>query len=137
MELDSAGTGGWHVGQAPDRRAIATAARHGVDIAGLRGRQLAADDFVRHDWVLCADRSNLRDVRKGAPAAAHSRTALLLEWAGIAGEAEVPDPYTGGSAEFEQVWQLLERAANGVIARLEAHIADRWIRDRRIRDRRT
>ncbi|HEV8695972.1 MAG TPA: low molecular weight protein-tyrosine-phosphatase [Lysobacter sp.] len=123
--LDSVGTGDWHVGQPPDHRAIATAARHGVDIGGLRGRQLRVDDFASHDWILCADRSNLRDVRNLGPASAHSRTALLLEWAGVAANAEVPDPYTGGTAEFEHVWELLDRAAQGVIARLEVELVSR------------
>lgn len=117
--LDSVGTGPWHAGQPPDPRAIATAARHGVDIAGLRGRQLCREDFAGHDWLLCADRSNLRDVLARAPREAHSRCALLLDWAGVA-DAEVPDPYTGGVAEFEAAWVLLERAAEGVVARLEA-----------------
>jgi protein-tyrosine phosphatase len=118
--VDSVGTGPWHAGQPPDPRAVATAARHGVDIAGLRGRQLSAADFARHDWLLCADRGNLHDVLARAPADAHSRCVLLLEWAGTAtGEVEVPDPYTGGAADFEHVWGLLERAADGVVARLE------------------
>jgi protein-tyrosine phosphatase len=117
--LDSAGTGAWHVGQPPDPRAIATAARHGVDIAGLRGRQLSRDDFVRHDWLLCADRSILRDVLARGPVETHSRCALLLDWAGVA-DAEVPDPYTGGTAEFEAVWSMLDHAAQGVVTRLEA-----------------
>jgi protein-tyrosine phosphatase len=120
--LDSAGTGDWHVGQPPDPRAIATAARHGVDISGLRGRQLSRADFACHDWLLCADRTNLRDVRARGPAEAHSRCALLLDWAGVAAEADVPDPYTGNESEFEAVWALLDRAAQGVVARLE----DAW-----------
>lgn len=121
--LDSAGTGDWHVERPPDPRAIATAARHGVDIAGLRGRQVAAADFERFDWLLCADRGNLRDVRALVPGGARARAALLLEWAGVEGEAEVPDPYTGGPAQFEHVWSLLERAADGVVRRLlqQAH----------------
>jgi protein-tyrosine phosphatase len=123
--LDSAGTGDWHVGQAPDRRAIAAAARHGIEIAGLRARQLASDDFIRHDWLLCADRSNLRDVRNRAPASLHSRTALLLEWAGVVDDDEVPDPYTGGPADFEAVFALLDRAAHGVIARLQSAFGKR------------
>ena len=119
--VDSAGTGDWHVGQPPDPRAIATAARHGVDIADLRGRQIGAPDFQRFDWVLCADRANLRDVRALAPRAARAQSALLLEWAGLEEEgAEIPDPYTGGTSHFEHVWGLLDRAADGVVARLHA-----------------
>jgi len=117
--LDSAGTGNWHAGQPPDPRAIATAARHGVDISGLRARQLSRDDFATHDWLLCADRSNLRDVRARGPVDAHSRCALLLDWAGTGRDAEVPDPYTGGIAEFEAVWAMLDRAAQNIVARVE------------------
>lgn len=118
VELDSAGTGDWHVGRPPDPRAIATAARHGVDISGLRGRQLAQADFHRFDWLLCADRSNLRDVRATAPPGARARSELLLEWAGVPGEREIPDPYTGGNDQFEHVWRLLEEAAAGIVERL-------------------
>jgi protein-tyrosine phosphatase len=118
VELDSAGTGDWHVGQPPDRRAIANAAEHGIDISGLRARQLSADDFQRFDWLLCADRANLRDVQARAPRGARARSALLLEWTGTEEDGEVPDPYTGGPAQFEHVFQLLDRAADGAIARL-------------------
>ena len=117
--LDSVGTGNWHAGEPPDPRAIATAARHGVDISGLRARQLSRHDFTRHEWLLCADRDNLRDVRARGPSESHSRCALLLDWAGMATDADVPDPYTGGVAEFEAVWTMLDRAAQGVVARLE------------------
>lgn len=126
VELDSAGTGDWHVGEPPDRRAIANASEHGVDISGLRARQLAAADFQRFDWLLCADRANLRDVRARAPSQSSARTALLLEWAGIEGLGEVPDPYTGGPAQFEHVYQLLDRAADGVIARLRREYPHRF-----------
>lgn len=125
VTLDSVGTGAWHVGQPPDPRAIATARNHGVDISGLRGRQLSRSDFNRHDWLLCADHSNLRDVRAVGPADAHSRCALLLEWAGVAAGADVPDPYTGGPAEFEAVWAMLDRVASGAIVRLQAALEGR------------
>ncbi|BDU16980.1 low molecular weight protein-tyrosine-phosphatase [Lysobacter auxotrophicus] len=118
VELDSAGTGDWHVGEPPDRRAIANAASHGIDISGLRARQLSDADYRTFDWLLCADRANLRDVRARAPADAHARIALLLDWAGVQDEGEIPDPYTGGAAQFEHVYQLLDRAADGAIARL-------------------
>lgn len=118
--VDSAGTGDWHVGQPPDSRAIATAARYGVDIAGLRGRQVCATDFQNFDWILCADKANLRDLRALAPRNCRARTALLLEWASATGETEIPDPYTGGNDHFEQVWRLLDGAADGAVARLRA-----------------
>ncbi|QGW65437.1 low molecular weight phosphotyrosine protein phosphatase [Lysobacter soli] len=125
VELDSAGTGDWHVGEPPDRRAIANAASHGVDIAGLRARQLSASDYRRFDWLLCADRANLRDVRACAPADAHACIALLLDWAGVEDEGEIPDPYTGGASQFEHVYQLLDRAADGAIARLRREYPSR------------
>ena len=115
--VDSAGTGGWHAGEPPDRRAIACARGHGVDIAGLRARQLRARDFEDFHWLLCADADNLRDVRALAPPGARERTALLLDWAGQGTDAEVPDPYTGGSREFDQVWAMVEAAARAIVAR--------------------
>ncbi|HZH43744.1 MAG TPA: low molecular weight protein-tyrosine-phosphatase [Lysobacter sp.] len=122
VTFDSVGTGHWHVGHPPDPRAIATAARHGVDISGLRGRQLSLDDYYQFDWMLCADRFNLRAVRALAPADARARSALLLDWAGVLPEGEVPDPYTGNHKDFERVWTLLELAADGAIRRLRQEL---------------
>ncbi|MBB1059410.1 low molecular weight protein-tyrosine-phosphatase [Marilutibacter spongiae] len=120
VEIDSAGTGDWHVGQPPDRRAVAKAREHGVDIGDLRARQFAVDDHHDFDWLLCADRANLRDVRRLAPAdGARAGSGLLLEWAGLADDPEIPDPYTGGEAQFEHVFRLLDAAAAGVLARLQ------------------
>lgn len=96
-----------------------------MDISGLRARQLSRDDFTRNDWLLCADRNNLRDVRARGPEQAHSRCALLLDWAGMAADGDVPDPYTGGDAEFEAVWTMLDRAAHGVVARLGSELCAR------------
>ena len=118
VELDSAGTGDWHVDQPPDRRAIAQARSAGVDIAGLRGRQVTPGDFRRFDWLLCADRENLRDLRAMAPPGTADRARLLLDWAGVPGDGEIPDPYTGGPGHFEHVWRLLEQAAEGTVDRL-------------------
>ena len=117
VTVDSAGTGDWHVGHPPDRRAIKCAAGHGVDLSGLRARQLGPADYHAFDWLLCADAANLRDVRRQSPADARASTALLLEWAGL-DQREVPDPYTGDAHQFERVWALLERAADGVVGRL-------------------
>lgn len=116
VRVDSAGTGDWHVGAPPDRRTIANAAGHGVDLSDLRARQLQAADYRHFHWLLCADRSNLSDVRSRAPADAAARSALLLEWAGMGRGAEVPDPYTGGPEDFERVWELVDRAARAIVA---------------------
>ncbi len=126
--VDSAGTGGWHAGEPPDRRAIACARGHGVDIAGLRARQLRARDFEDFHWLLCADADNLRDVRALAPPGARERTALLLDWAGTVPHGEVPDPYYGDGSHFEGVWQLVDTAARADVARLSARPASGIIR---------
>ena len=114
--VDSVGTGGWHVGNPPDPRAIATARRHGVDISGLRARKLDEADFHGFDWLLCADHANLRDVRALAPRDARAGIALFTEWAGLQGA--VPDPYTGGMDDFERVWAQVDAAARAAVARL-------------------
>jgi low molecular weight protein-tyrosine phosphatase len=118
VEVDSAGTGGWHAGEPPDSRAIRCARGHGVDISDLRARQLRAEDFRRFDWILCADPANLRDARRLAPPGTQDRAVLWLPWAGLAERADIPDPYTGGPAEFELAWRLLDQAAQATMARL-------------------
>jgi protein-tyrosine phosphatase len=118
VEVDSAGTGGWHAGEPPDRRAIRCAAGHGVDISGLRARQLRRADFQAFDWILCADEDNLRDARALAPDGFRERAVLWLPWAGLDDARAVPDPYTGGAAEFEAAWDLVDRAARATVARL-------------------
>ena len=115
--VDSAGTERYHVGQPPDPRAIATARARGVDIAGLRARQIAAADLGACDLVLVADRSHLAAIeRRLAPGRAD--VALLLDWCGVARGGEVPDPYYGSQRDFEQVYELLDCAAQGLLDRL-------------------
>ncbi len=118
VQVDSAGTSGWHAGQAPDSRAIACARRHGVDIAGLRARPLRPDDFLAFDYLLCADRSNVNDAIKLAPSAQAARAVLWLPWAGVDAAAVVPDPYYGDESAFEHSWSLIDAAASGTVKRL-------------------
>jgi protein-tyrosine phosphatase len=118
VTVDSAGTGGWHAGEPPDPRSIAVAAASGVDIRAQRARKLIQADFQHFDWLLCADRSVLRDVRAAAPAEARERVALLLEWAGQGAGADIPDPYTGGPEDFRRVWAMVDAAAAGIVARI-------------------
>lgn len=120
VQVDSAGTGGWHAGEPPDRRAIDCARRHGVDISRQRARQLTAQDFHDYDWLFCADTQNLRDARQLAPAGLEQRAVLLLDWAGVGAGSSVPDPYTGGREDFDHVWQLVDSAASAVVRRLSS-----------------
>lgn len=118
VQVDSAGTGDWHVGQPPDPRAVACARGHGVDISMLRARQLCQRDYAEFDWLLCADSQNVRDVLRQAPSSQRGKVVLLTEWAQVHEGCAVPDPYTGGPAEFEHAWRLVDSAARAVVARL-------------------
>jgi len=92
VQVDSAGTGDWHVGQPPDPRAVACARGHGVDISMLRARQLRQRDYIEFDWLLCADGQNVRDVSRQAPPSQRNKIALLTEWARVHEGCAVPDP---------------------------------------------
>jgi protein-tyrosine phosphatase len=104
VEVDSAGTGDWHQGHPPDRRAIAAAGRNGIDISHLRARQVRPEDFDRFDHIVALDRQNLRDLRRLKPPGSKARLSLLLDHVdGREGEA-VADPYYGGDADFDTAW---------------------------------
>jgi protein-tyrosine phosphatase len=120
VEIDSAGTHDFHVGAPPDGRAQAAARRRGFDMAALRARQLATEDFDRFDYVLVMDEDNRRDALARAPVHFSARLALLLDFAPDLDVREVPDPYYGGEAGFEHVLDLVEAAARGLIAELRA-----------------
>ncbi|MDR3376658.1 MAG: low molecular weight phosphotyrosine protein phosphatase [Ancalomicrobiaceae bacterium] len=120
VAIDSAGTGGWHQGEPPDRRARDTARRHGVDISGLKVRKVRAEDFSRFTHVLALDHDNLADLRRIRPAGAPAEVRLLADYIpGRAGEA-IADPYYGGQADFERVWADVTAAAKGLVAALKA-----------------
>jgi protein-tyrosine phosphatase len=115
VELDSAGTGDWHIGRAPDPRAQATALAHGVDISGLAARQIAEEDFERFDLILAADHENLADLHAIAPPGGKARVALMLDMVpGRAGEA-VADPYYGDANGFSRTWQDMSLVAAALV----------------------
>ena len=115
-ELDSAGTGDWHVGRPPDRRAQATAKAHGVDIGGLSARQVHAEDFDRFDLILAADHENLADLKAMVPPQARAKLALMLDMVpGRAGEA-VADPYYGDDDGFARCWNDVAAVAAALVA---------------------
>jgi protein-tyrosine phosphatase len=116
IEVDSAGTADYHVGEPPDRRSVEAARRRGCELAGLRARQISAADFSRFDYVLAMDRANLAQLeQRGARGRAH--LGLFLEFA-RAETAEVPDPYYGGAADFERVLDLCELGARALLMQL-------------------
>jgi protein-tyrosine phosphatase len=118
LEIDSAGTAGYHVGEPPDPRARHAAARRGYDLSELRARVVEPGDFERFDLILAMDQDNLRVLRRRAPAHVHERLRLFLEFAPDSGTADVPDPYYGGTKGFEEVLDLVESAARGLLAHL-------------------
>ncbi len=115
VEVDSAGTGNWHVGKAPDPRAIATAARHDVDIAGLRARQVRRDDFSRYHRLIALDASVLKDLRRVAPADGTARLELLLDHAPGRSGDDVADPYFGDDAGFEIALSDIRLGVDGLL----------------------
>ncbi|MFO1400964.1 MAG: low molecular weight protein-tyrosine-phosphatase [Steroidobacteraceae bacterium] len=130
IEVDSAGTHGYHVGEPPDARAVAAARRRGIDMSALRARQLESADFTRFDLLLAMDERNLRDLLARAPRAGRAaepaarapaeRVRLLLEYAPALGVREVPDPYYGEPRDFEYVLDIVTTATRGLLAALTA-----------------
>ena len=119
-EVDSAGTGDWHVGQPPDRRAIAVAARNGADVSRLRARQIGAEDFEDFDHIGALDGHNLADLRRMQPPGSRARLSLLLDHVpGREGEA-VADPYYGGGAHFDETWADVVEGARALARRSAA-----------------
>ena len=126
VEVDSAGTHDYHVGSPPDPRAIAAAARRGVDLTAQRARLVKVADFQRHDLIVAMDRLNREVLLDLSPAAYRERVRLLMEFAGVSlddGEQlDVPDPYYGGAVGFERVLDLVEQAADGLLAEIRVRI---------------
>lgn len=115
---DSAGTGGWHIGSPPDPRSQAVALAHGIDISGLKGRQVGPEDFRRFDHILALDPQNLRDLRSIAPRDGTAKLALLMDHVpGRSGQG-VRDPYYGEEHDFQTVWEEVSVAADDLVAEL-------------------
>jgi len=104
--IDSAGTGPWHVGEAPDKRMQQTAAQFGVDISGLRGRQVKSEDFSRFDYLVAMDDDNYRTLKAMEPKGVNR--AKVIKLLAPFGGGEVPDPYYGGNDGFERTWKIIE-----------------------------
>ena len=116
VRVDSAGTHGYHVGAPPDVRTQAAAARRGYDLRRLRARAVCDADFERFDLILAMDRANLSWLKARCPDHHHQKLKLFLDFAPNTGVTEVPDPYYGGEDGFEHVLDLIEDAAQGLLA---------------------
>ncbi|MBP1852285.1 low molecular weight protein-tyrosine-phosphatase [Rhizobium halophytocola] len=117
LPSDSVGLGRWHVGHPPDPRSIATAARHGLDIADFRARQLEPSDFDRFSLILAMDHDNLAGIRARAPARTGAEIHSFMAFA--TGRAlDVPDPYYGPDQDFEAVYKMLFSACQSLLEKL-------------------
>lgn len=123
IEVDSAGTGDWHLGRAPDPRATEHASQRGYDLTHLRARLVTAADFEHFDYVLAMDNENLVNLEMLRPEHYQGHLGLFLKFSGRADYSEVPDPYFGGDSGFQLVLDLVEEASEGLLR----HIKDKHL----------
>ena len=115
VEVDSAGTHAYHIGNAPDPRSVEVAAQRGYDLSGLRARQVSMGDFEAFDHILAMDQDNLAGLRAICPAEHRYKLRLFLESVPKLGVLAVPDPYYGGERGFETVLDLVEEASAALL----------------------
>jgi len=115
IRVDSAGTGAWHVGEPPDERATEAARARGYDLSSLRARQVSPADFQQFDYILAMDKSNLTHLQALCPPDYHGHLGLFLGFHQNISTVEVPDPYYGGTAGFDEVLDLVETAGRGLL----------------------
>lgn len=117
FRIDSAGTGAYHVGEAPDARSVAVAHDHGVHLTGL-ARQVTSKDLLAFDWVIAMDASNRRNLEALAGPEGRRRIRLLRDFDPEGPGADVPDPYYGGPEGFQNVYRIVDRACRNLLKEL-------------------
>ncbi len=122
IEIDSAGTHAYHLGEPPDRRSCETARERGVDIGDLRARRARSQDFLDFDYVLAMDEDNYRNLAELCPSGMEEKLKLFMDFAPELQVREVPDPYYGGARGFDLVFDLLESASRGLLAELNGRL---------------
>ncbi len=120
IKVDSAGTGDFHIGEKPDKRARAAAKKRGYSLGGLRARQVQPEDFEKFDYILAMDDSNLRDLMALCPKPHRYKLGLFMEFAD-SNYSAVPDPYFGKGDSFEMVLNLVEEASDALLAHIMIH----------------
>jgi protein-tyrosine phosphatase len=121
IEIDSAGTHAYHVGESPDSRSRSAALLRGIDLSSQRARKVAAQDFERFDLVLAMDRSNYADLARLVSSESHEKIHLFMNFSEVWDADEVPDPYYGGSQGFHQVLDMVEDASLGLLSYIESN----------------
>jgi protein-tyrosine phosphatase len=121
IEIDSAGTHAYHVGEAPDWRSQEAALGRGIDMSKQKARAVCDEDFERFDYLLAMDESNLSALQRRKPSGSRSQVQLFLSYAPKMGASEVPDPYYGGESGFEHVLDLVQAAAAGLLGHIRRH----------------
>jgi protein-tyrosine phosphatase len=123
VSIDSAGTHSYHIGDAPDQRAQAILRDRGIDISGLRGRQVADPDFKQFDYILAMDTANLDNLKRRAPFDYHDKIRLVLSYSRKFPNLDVPDPYFGGADGFDEVLRMVEDAGQGLLKEIQNELA--------------
>lgn len=118
IEIDSAGTHAYHIGDPPDIRSQEAARRRGIELSGLRGRKATPEDIEQFDYILVMDEENLSNLLAICPTGLDEKIRLFLEFAPNRPEREVPDPYFGGESGFERVLDMIDEASHGLLAHL-------------------
>jgi len=125
IEIDSAGTHAYHVGEEPDARSQKTALKRGIDLSTLRARRAIAADFEQFDYVLAMDRDNYQGLQTICPPGSEYKLHLFLSFAPNLEHEEVPDPYYGGPMGFERVLDMIEEASEGLLQEIQLrHLND-------------
>ncbi|NCP17753.1 MAG: low molecular weight phosphotyrosine protein phosphatase [Erythrobacter sp.] len=119
VEIDSAGTAGYHIGSPPDPRSVEEAANHGIDISGYAGRQLSAQDFDRFTHIFAMDHQNLKNIEALRPAGSTTHVSLLMDLVPGREGAAIADPYYDGEEQFEATWEDVDAAAQALAGRLK------------------
>ncbi|MDT8383153.1 MAG: low molecular weight protein-tyrosine-phosphatase [Gammaproteobacteria bacterium] len=124
IEVDSAGTHAYHIGQGPDERSRSAALKRGIDLSELRARRAVAADFDYFDYVLAMDRDNYQRLEAICPPASRYKLHLFMSFAPNLEHEEVPDPYYGGPMGFERVLDMIEHAAEGLLQEIQLRHLD-------------
>ena len=122
VSIDSAGTHGYHVGHAPDPRAIDTALNFGVQIDHLRSRKVTTTDFFDYDLIVAMDRSNLSDLRRIQPSGSTAELKMMMKYHPQGQPVDVPDPYYGGMDGFTYMCELLSVATASLLKEIEGRL---------------